>query len=246
MGQYFDIQYAGQPFVLFGSAHLGVVATLALIGYLLIRAGGRDDESRDRYRKPIGLFLILNETGTHIWKLTYGTWTVTESLPLQLCGAMAWIAGLSLLFNWRKTFPMIYFFGLVGALQGVITPDAGVYGFPHYQMIETIAAHSALVLAGLWVVLVEGYRPTFRHLVLTLGGLNAAALVMYFVNLGLGSNYLYVNAKPPNASLVDLLPAWPWYIPYLEVLAIVLFGALYLPFVVKRRATAHELAAERA
>lgn len=231
MQSFFDINYAGAPFVLFGSAHLGLVAFAALVGGLLIRAGRRADPvQRARLRKGLGLFFIINETGTHIWKLNYGIWTVEETLPLQLCGAMAWVSGVVLFFGWSKAWPMLYFFGLGGALQGVLTPDAGVYGFPHYQMVETILVHSALVIGGLWVVIVEGYRPTFRHLVLILVGLNLAALVMYFVNVGLGSNYLFVNAKPPNASIVDLMPEWPWYIPVLEVIAITLFTLLYLPF----------------
>ena len=59
------------------------------------------------------------------------------------------------------------------------------------------------------MVVIEGYRPTYMTVLKLFGLLNLAALVMYFVNLGLGSNYLFVNAKPPNASIVSLMPEWP-------------------------------------
>ena len=62
--------------------------------------------------------------------------------------------------------------------------------------------------AGLWVTVAEGFRPQMRRLWMVPGVLNVAALAKYFVNLGLGSNYLFDNAKPPNASLVDLLSPW--------------------------------------
>jgi uncharacterized membrane protein YwaF len=53
------------------------------------------------------------------------------------------------------------------------------------------------------------------------------------INLGLGSNYLFINHKPPTASLIDLLPAWPYYIPFLELIGLATFTILYLPFAIK-------------
>ncbi|MBO6574398.1 MAG: TIGR02206 family membrane protein [Rhodothermales bacterium] len=231
MERYFDVNWTGPAFDLFGPAHLTIVGLFALLATAMIVAGRRGPaERKDLIRRTFGALMLLNEAGTHVWKVSYGTWAVEESLPLQLCGAMAWISGSTLLFGWKKLWPMLYFFGVGGAVQGVITPNATQYGFPHYQMIETIFAHSALVVAGLWVVLVEGYRPTLRQFFTIFLGLNVAALVMYFVNLGLGSNYLFVNAKPPDASIIDAMPEWPYYIPILEVIAFVQFGVLYLPF----------------
>jgi hypothetical integral membrane protein (TIGR02206 family) len=45
-----------------------------------------------------------------------------------------------------------------------------------------------------------------------------------------GANYGFLRAKPPQASLLDLLGPWPWYILALDALAVVLFTLLYLPF----------------
>jgi uncharacterized membrane protein YwaF len=40
-----------------------------------------------------------------------------------------------------------------------------------------------------------------------------------------------LNAKPATPSLLDLLPPWPYYIPYMELLGLVSCLLLYLPFV---------------
>jgi uncharacterized membrane protein YwaF len=56
-------------------------------------------------------------------------------------------------------------------------------------------------------------------------------LAIYIVNLRLGSDYLMLNAKPTTPSLLDLLPPWPYYIPYMEFLGLVSCLLLYLPFV---------------
>jgi len=40
--------------------------------------------------------------------------------------------------------------------------------------------------------------------------------------------------KPPTASLLDLLPPWPWYILWMEAIGLVVMCLiLYLPFAVK-------------
>ena len=43
-------------------------------------------------------------------------------------------------------------------------------------------------------------------------------------------NYGFLRAKPSHASLYDLMPAWPWYIPVVVVLALVAVLVCYLPF----------------
>jgi len=57
-------------------------------------------------------------------------------------------------------------------------------------------------------------------------------LAIYFANLIFGSNYMYLNAKPPGTTLYSILGPWPWYILSLEGVILVLFSALMIPFVV--------------
>ncbi len=63
--------------------------------------------------------------------------------------------------------------------------------------------------------------------------MNVYMVIVFFINSAIGSDYLWINAKPATASLLDLLPAWPVYILYMEAIGVVTFLLLYLPFALK-------------
>jgi uncharacterized membrane protein YwaF len=44
---------------------------------------------------------------------------------------------------------------------------------------------------------------------------------------------MMLNGKPATASLLDALPAWPYYIPFLELIGVVTCLLLYAPFIIK-------------
>ena len=46
----------------------------------------------------------------------------------------------------------------------------------------------------------------------------------------LGTNYGFLRAKPVNASLIDFLSPWPWYLPELVVIGIASALLCYAPF----------------
>lgn len=231
METYFTWDYAGTPFELFGPAHIASLVIFAVLGWLVLRAGdAADDTRRQALRRGMVAVLVGNEAAWHTWNLWHGHWDLETMLPLHACSFMVWWSAWSLWFDRRWMHAPIYFMGIAGAMQALITPDAGVYGFPHFRFFQTMIAHAVLVLGGIWVARVDGFRPTLRNGAVVLAALNGYALLVYFVNLAVGSNYLYVNGKPEVPSLIDAMPAWPWYIPILELLAVFFFVLLWLPY----------------
>ena len=57
--------------------------------------------------------------------------------------------------------------------------------------------------------------------------------VIFVFNLVIGSNYLFIAHKPVTASLMDVLPPWPVYIIFLELIGAVMSLILYLPFQIR-------------
>ncbi len=60
--------------------------------------------------------------------------------------------------------------------------------------------------------------------------INLWAVLMYFVNQELGTNYLFVNRIPETTTLLSYFGAWPYYLLPVEGIYIIESILLYLPF----------------
>ena len=79
-----------------------------------------------------------------------------------------------------------------------------------------------------------GMRPTAKSVIRVFVLLNLLAIVAFGVNWALGSNYMFLSRPPVTQSPFFFAP-WPWYIPILDGVALVLFCLLLLPFKIGHR-----------
>jgi hypothetical integral membrane protein (TIGR02206 family) len=233
LAQYFAYDYTGTPFVLFGLWHLVALGVIALLNIGLLGFRQSSDRTRQVVRVTMALVLWVDEASWHIWNLYWGHWNIQTMLPLHICSVLIWLASLMLLFKNYRIYEFVYFLGIGGALQALLTPEAGNYGFPHYRIIQTMISHGLLITSGIFMTTVEGFRPTWKSLLRVFLVMNIYMVIIFFVNMALGSNYLMINAKPATASIIDLLPPWPTYIIYLELIGLVTCFILYLPFIIQ-------------
>jgi hypothetical integral membrane protein (TIGR02206 family) len=232
VGQFFARDYTGSAFVMFGPAHLVALGVVLAVVVGVTRLKGASDVVRTRVRWGLAITLWLNETGWHVWNAAVGQWSLKTMLPLHVCSILVWLGGYALVSKNYRIYEVLYFLGIAGAFQALLTPDLGIYGFPHFRFFQTMISHGLIITAAVVLTVVEGMRPTWRSLLRVMVTTNVYMLVVFGINTLLGSNYMYVNRKPDTASLIDLMPAWPWYLPWLEVLGLVLFVLLYLPFAI--------------
>ena len=235
LSQYFAKDYTGPGFVLFGTAHLVTLLVVALVIILLTRFKGASETTLSRVRWTLAILIWTVEGSWHVWNIVNGTWTVQTLLPLHMCSILIWLTGVMLITKNYSIYEFVYFLGIGGALQALFTPEVGIYGFPHFRVIQTFLSHGLLVASGIYMTAVEGYRPTRNSIKRIFIYGNIYMIIVFFINLALGSDYLWINAKPPMATIMDMLPAWPWYIPWLELIALLTCLLLYLPFMVKDR-----------
>ncbi|HEU5140954.1 MAG TPA: TIGR02206 family membrane protein [Bacillales bacterium] len=221
-------------FHMFGMAHIFTLVAIVLLvlGFYWFR--GQLRPYRRKIRMITGCALIITRLSLDFWYVATGNWEATHSLPLELCGIATIACGIMLLTRNRHLFEIFYFIALGGAAQAILTPNL-VFGFPQYRYIEFFLAHFLIFVSPLILCWLYDYVITRRALFKALVALHAIAFVVFFIDLGLGANYMFLRHKPGTPSLLDLLGPYPWYFISLEAVVLVIFGLLYLPFAGKRR-----------
>jgi len=215
-------------FVLFGPAHLAMLALSGLAPVLLALAARRNP----RLGRPIRFLLAALLGGGWLgWYALFavrGWLTLSNALPLNLCDWAALALILALIRPSQLAYELGYFWGLGGSLQGLITPDLG-YDFPDPQFIFFFINHAGIITALLYLTFI-GMRPLPASLPRVAAATLGYALVAGIADLLLGTNYGFLAAKPANPSLMDFLSSWPWYVPELVAIGILSLLIYYLPF----------------
>ncbi|WP_330218852.1 YwaF family protein [Brevibacillus choshinensis] len=236
---YFTYMITTEPFRMFSISHVCSLLLCALILTLLYVYRHR---LQPPYVDTVSRFLLAgvlatSEIAYHLWHIGTNTWSLREALPLQLCSITLLLSIIMLVTSSYRLFELTFFAGLAGAGIALLTPEL-FYPFPHFRFFHFFVAHEGIVLACLYMTWVKGYRPTISSVWKAMAALNVLLVIALLVNRWTGGNYLFVSHKPEQPSLMDYLGPYPWYILSLEVVALLLFTLLYLPFRVGKRSTA--------
>lgn len=219
-------------FQLFSAVHLLTLCVFAavIVSIFLFRKTLRNEYANRTARIGLFLILIISEISLQVWLWWSGHWAYQYSLPLHLSSISLILSAILLLTRNYRLFEVTYFAGVGSALQAMITPDISLYTFPHYRYIHFFVSHGGTVIANLFMVFVAGFKPTGRSLWRAFLWLNGYTIIIFIVNFLIEGNYMYISEKPVNPSLIDYLGPWPWYILSLELITLLTFSILYLPF----------------
>ncbi len=213
---------------LLSAEHVSALIVIAVATAVAVVAARRGTGGWLRW---LAVLLLVDEVSWWIFVLAGGEpgTEIAYSLPLQLCDVAIFVAAAALWTRRPLLVEVTYFWGLAGTIQALLTPDLPQH-FPSYPYFQYYIAHGGVVCAA--VLLVFGVREhprpgaVARITVLTAG---FAALVGA-VDAVTGANYMYLRAKPPTPTLVDLLGPWPVYILVAGLIGLLLFAILDAPF----------------
>jgi hypothetical integral membrane protein (TIGR02206 family) len=157
-----------------------------------------------------------------------GRLTLQVALPLQLCD-LSWLLAIAgMLTPNRRVVEPLYFFTLAGTVPAIVTPELPL-GFPSFRFLAYFATHGLVVISAVVLTFGFGLLPSrgapWRAFLL----LNLYALLVTPVNLLLGTNFLYLRAKPAPGTPFDAFGPWPYYILVLEAAFLCIFLLLDWP-----------------
>lgn len=220
------------PFEPFSREHLAAVMIGSCITGLLLTTA----KSKSQHRPLITRILAFTNLAAYplnliAWQTHDRPISLENLLPLHLCDIAAFIAGFALLTGNSLLRTLTYFWGLAATLQALITPAISADFFSP-PFISFFIQHFAIVAAAIYIPLVQGWRPKSPLWKSPFDAYLGALAYMLFsiaINQWLGTNFGFTSRPPENASMIDHLGPWPWYLATFQPLAFTLFLILAIP-----------------
>ncbi|MEQ3554484.1 TIGR02206 family membrane protein [Pseudonocardia nematodicida] len=211
-------------FVPYGTTHwvalgVGVVGAVVLV-VIGRRLRGRPAEAA--FSRWFAVAILAFQIPLQLRLLTPERFDPDISLPLQLSD-LSWMFAAYALWShrWWACAPL-YYWGLTLTPQAMLTPATDAPDFPHIEFVSFWGLHLLVTWAAIYLTWGAGVRPSWAGLRVTLAVTIAWAACVTTFNSVVGSNYGFLNRKPDNPSLLDLLGPWPWYL--LVEFALVVIG----------------------
>ena len=215
-GELIALFSAQREFSAYGPSHWVVLAVFAIGAALLVWIGRRQSESQAQLLgRGLAVLIVAAFSVALVYKLVQPT--IDSSVPLQLCDVAELTAAYALWSQRHWAFALTYYWGLVLSSQALITPDIGTPkegapDFPHHLFVTFFTLHVLVVWAAIYLTWGRGMRPRWRDYRFAVIATLAWAAFTFTFNAITGTNYGYLNRKPPTASLLDVLGPWPVYL----------------------------------
>ena len=211
----------------------------------------RANNPRLNERVAVALTLVLwvDEVVYQVYWFGIGAWSTPAALMLQMCGLSILLIPVMFATGSERArrflFEILYFWGLGGAFQALFAPDIGFHGFPEMKYLGYFISHGTIILSVLFAAAAWRIQLTWRSLLRVAVVTNLAIAASFGVNELLRlippyepGNYFVVGYPPPQGSVVDLFASWfgpsPRYLVGLELMGVVVFCLLYLPYPIAR------------
>lgn len=230
---FFDYDHSAR-FHMFSTAHwvsLSICMILVVLLFVFKSFIRKKTSLKIVIRWSIAIILIISEVTLELWYLVQGVWDMKHHLPLELCSITLLLAIVMLLTRNQLLYQIVFFAGIAGAVQALLTPNLD-YAYPHFRFNQFFIAHIAIIIAALYMTWIEEYKPTWKSVGIAMMVLNILALIVGVINYFVGSNYMFLMHKPSTASILDLLGPHPYYLLAEELIALLTFVMLHLTFFV--------------
>lgn len=217
-----------QTFQAFSPSHLWTLFVILFFMVLIVvfRKVLQQPKWQNFLRYFLGVLILLQEIGLHVFRIAVDEWTLQTSLPFHLCGFAVLALTYILFFKKKKLFINTFIIMAIGAVMALATPSIEHnYGFPHIRYFLYFGSHGLILINIFFILFVMDYQKdiTYKHVwnnyfaLLVLGGI--ALLFNFLAN----ANYMYLSRKPAADTAFNLFGEYPWYL-----VNIALFGAPFL------------------
>lgn len=217
------------PFNKFSFSHFSLIIFLSLLIFIIYK---NRKIIADTYRIKMGfryilaLIIIMEQVIYYIFFLGE-TNSTSDLLPVYTCRVALIFGFLGLLTDSSKLKTINVYWGSIGGILPILSPDILPYKFPHATVVCFFMAHYAIILCAAYFIFVENYDFSKKDLNFMYIFANFNLLVYIGYNFLDDANAGYLRYSP---ILTDFFAKWPIFLYVFLVLAIynILIFIVYL------------------
>lgn len=218
-------------FAPFTATHLVAAGIGIACMVVFVLAGWQASEEREkRIARTWAVLWLVQQAFTTVYWLLPTSFDIGKSLPLHLCDVIGWFGPFALLLahsrntRWLRT--LLYFWGIGLSTQAFFTPTvAQGPDDPRFWLFWI--SHTQIVGAGVYDIIVRGYRPKLRDLKVAIIASLIWMLPLVVLNWATGLNYGYLGKELEGETILNVLPPWPWRLFAVAGIVLVLYSVLW-------------------
>ena len=236
-----------RSFAAYGPSHWAVLVLVTAGAGVLVWSGTRYRGTRTAWvtGRVFAVVLVAVHVPILIYDLFPARFDIEYSLPLHISD-ITWIAAsCALWFRWQWAFALTYYWAFTLIPQAMITPGSGGADFPSYDFISFWVRYLLVVWAAVYLVSWLGMRPNWAGFGFAAAVTVGWGVVVFSFNEMAGTNYMFLNRKPDNPSLLDLMGDWPWYLAVALAIGLAAWALMTWPFARHREPDSARTAARR-
>lgn len=213
-----------KTFALFSQEHLAIIFGGVILSVFFFFVAKLFDKRK--FATITAIFIFILKLSELVYRYFKGE-KIYQLLPFHLCNIALILIIMMMIFKSNVLFQFAYFWS-VGAVFAIITPDMK-NSLPNFQTLSFFITHFYIIFGIIYAFIYYKFRPTFEGYISAFFTLNIIALIVFFINRKLGTNYLFVNRIPSFSSPLSYFGAWPYYLIVVEGIYLVLSTILYIP-----------------
>ena len=202
--------------------------TILSIITLLFCAKKINSQYLEKFTLLVGVILSFRVVFMQIYQLYIGQWVAASSIPIHLCGLSSILAGILMFKRSQFAYECLFYWGLAGAAQSLLTPEFTLGKDDLIIFLDYFISHGGIIFAALYLTIILKMRPRPKSWFSVFLFSQVLIPIVGFLNWILNANYMYLCEKPIVENPL-VIGDWPYYIIFIELIALINFWLLYQP-----------------
>ncbi len=224
----------GVGFKAFDSCHIAwLIFAVIAISALSALYKKQNAEKRKITRFAVAAAILLNEIIKTVILVAVGRWT-KNYLPIHLCTINIFMIAYHCFKPSKTVDNFLYSICVPGALMALLFPSWTKLPFMNFMHLHSFTIHILLMAYPIMLTVGGDIKPSAKYILKSVALLLCMAVPVYFINIILDTNYMFLMEAEKGTPLVFFKQAFGSHLVAFPVLLSLLYVLLYTPWEIAR------------